>query len=91
MPGEKWLGAVIYDFDGSDVSVRFGEVPGLATLWIDDVLADVYPHAVASRSAGVAAAIATVASVTLQSIGKSFAGVPVLSRHQTSTLPTANS
>ena len=46
MPGEKWLGAVTYDFDGRSVSVRFGKVPGLATLWIDDVLADVYPHAV---------------------------------------------
>lgn len=46
MPGEKWLGAVVYDFDGPDVAVRFGEVPGLATLWIDDVLRDVYPHAV---------------------------------------------
>ena len=57
---------------------RFGEVPGLATLWIDDVLRDVYPHAVRA-DAGVAAAIAqAMASVTLQSIGKSFAGVPVL-------------
>jgi len=46
MPGEKWLGAVVYDFDGPEVAVRFGEVPGLATLWIDDVLHDVYPHAV---------------------------------------------
>jgi 3',5'-cyclic AMP phosphodiesterase CpdA len=46
MPGEKWLGAVVYDFDGPDVAVRFGEVPDLATLWIDDVLGDVYPHAV---------------------------------------------
>ena len=46
MPGEKWLGAVVYDFEGPEVAVRFGEVPGLATLWIDDVLRDVYPHAV---------------------------------------------
>ena len=46
MPGEKWLGAVVYDFDGPEVAVRFGDVPGLTTLWIDDVLHDVYPHAV---------------------------------------------
>jgi 3',5'-cyclic AMP phosphodiesterase CpdA len=46
MPGEKWLGAVVYDFDDSDVSVRFADVSGLAKLWIDDVLDDVYPHAV---------------------------------------------
>ena len=46
MPGEKWLGAVVYDFNDASVSVRFADVPGLATLWIDDVLHDVYPHAV---------------------------------------------
>jgi 3',5'-cyclic AMP phosphodiesterase CpdA len=46
MPGEKWLGAVVYDFDGRDLGVRFADVPGLATLWIDDVIRDVYPHAV---------------------------------------------
>ena len=46
MPGEKRLGAVVYDFDGPEVRVRFGEVPGLTTLWIDDVLRDVYPRAV---------------------------------------------
>ena len=46
MPGEKWLGTVVYDFDGRDFAVRFAGVPGLATLWIDDVIHDVYPHAV---------------------------------------------
>jgi 3',5'-cyclic AMP phosphodiesterase CpdA len=50
MPGEKWLGAVVYDFDGPEVAVRFAGVPGLATLWIDDVLGDVYPHAVRSAA-----------------------------------------
>jgi len=43
MPGEKRLGAVIYEFCGSDVSVSAADVPGLATLWIDDVLHEVYP------------------------------------------------
>ena len=46
-----WTGRpIIYDFDDANVSVRFGEVPGLATLWIDDVLGDVYPHAVRSEA-----------------------------------------
>jgi 3',5'-cyclic AMP phosphodiesterase CpdA len=43
MPGEKRLGAVIYEFRGSDVSISAAEVPGLTTLWIDDVLHEVYP------------------------------------------------
>lgn len=43
MPGEKRLVAVIYDFRGSDVSITPADVPGLTTLWIDDVLHEVYP------------------------------------------------
>ena len=43
MPGEKRLGAVVYEFRGSDVSITAAEVPGLTTLWIDDVLHEVYP------------------------------------------------
>jgi 3',5'-cyclic AMP phosphodiesterase CpdA len=43
MAGEKRLGALTYEFDGSDVSVTFRNVPGLTTLWIDDVLHEVYP------------------------------------------------
>src|SRR6266550_1198714 len=43
MPGEKRLGAVIYEFRGSDVWITAAEVPGLTTLWIDDVLHEVYP------------------------------------------------
>ncbi len=43
MPGEKRLGAVVYEFHGSDVSISYSEVPGLTTLWIDDVLHEVYP------------------------------------------------
>ena len=46
MPGEKRLGAVVYDFHGSEVAIAWGEVPGLTTLWIDDVIHDVYPRAV---------------------------------------------
>ena len=43
MPGEKRLGAVVYEFSGSDVSVEHADVPGLTTIWIDDVLHEVYP------------------------------------------------
>jgi len=43
MPGEKRLGAVLYEFDGANVSVTMVDVPGLTTLWIDDVLHEVYP------------------------------------------------
>jgi 3',5'-cyclic AMP phosphodiesterase CpdA len=43
MPGEKRLGAVIHEFHGSEVSVTPADVPGLATLWIDDVVHEVYP------------------------------------------------
>lgn len=48
IPGEKLLGAVVYEFDGADVSIAFEDVPGLAALWIDDVIHEVYPpHRVA--------------------------------------------
>jgi len=43
MAGEKRLGAVVYDFHGTDVTIRRGDVPELTTLWIDDVLHEVYP------------------------------------------------
>jgi len=43
MPGEKRLGAVIYEFTDAGVSVTPADVPGLTTLWIDDVLHEVYP------------------------------------------------
>jgi 3',5'-cyclic AMP phosphodiesterase CpdA len=43
MPGEKRLGAVVYDFRDSDVSIVPADIPGLTTLWIDDVLHEVYP------------------------------------------------
>lgn len=43
LPGEKWLGALVYEFDGADASIRHADVPGLTNLWIDDVLHEVYP------------------------------------------------
>lgn len=43
MAGEKRLGAVTYEFEGSNVTVKRADVPDLTTLWIDDVLHEVYP------------------------------------------------
>ena len=43
MPGQKRLGAVVYDFDGPEVAITQAEVPGLELFWIDDVLHEVYP------------------------------------------------
>jgi 3',5'-cyclic AMP phosphodiesterase CpdA len=43
IPGEKRLGAVVYEFRDSEVSIMRGDVPGLTALWIDDVLHEVYP------------------------------------------------
>jgi 3',5'-cyclic AMP phosphodiesterase CpdA len=43
MPGEKRLGAAVYDFSATDVAVTHVDIPGLSTLWIDDVLHEVYP------------------------------------------------
>jgi len=43
LPGEKWLGAVVYEFDDADVSIDMVRIPGLSEFWIDDVLHEVYP------------------------------------------------
>ena len=43
MPGEKRLGAVRYEFDGSTVRAAIVSVPGLTEYWIDDVADEVYP------------------------------------------------
>ena len=43
LPGEKWLGAVVYELDGANVNVAYAEVPGLTGFWIDEVLHIVYP------------------------------------------------
>jgi len=45
MPGEKRLGAVVYDIDGRTLKAEIVEVPGLAPRWIDDVVEEVYPRA----------------------------------------------
>lgn len=43
MPGEKRLGATVFEFDGPDVAVAHHDIAGLSTFWIDDVLHEVYP------------------------------------------------
>jgi 3',5'-cyclic AMP phosphodiesterase CpdA len=43
MPGDKRLGATVYDFDVDDVTVTHHDIAGLSTYWIDDVLHEVYP------------------------------------------------
>ena len=43
MPGRCRLGTVIYDFSGTEAAISRADVPGLTTLWIDDVIHDVYP------------------------------------------------
>lgn len=43
MPGEKRLGATLYEFEPHAVAVTHHDIPGLSTFWIDDVLHEVYP------------------------------------------------
>lgn len=49
MPGEKRLGAVVYEFVGADVCVTIEDVPGLAVQWIDEMIERVYPLHLDSR------------------------------------------
>jgi 3',5'-cyclic AMP phosphodiesterase CpdA len=44
MPGEKRLGAVLYEIDGTALQSSIVDVPGLAPYWIDDVINEVYPR-----------------------------------------------
>ena len=44
MPGEKRLGAVVYEFAGTALTARIAAVPGLARHWLDDVIGEVYPR-----------------------------------------------
>ena len=43
MPGESRLGAVVYEFEGRELSVARVDVPELHMFWIDDVLHEIYP------------------------------------------------
>jgi len=44
MPGEKRLGAVLYEFGITGLRAEISEVPGLTDHWIDDVAEEVYPR-----------------------------------------------
>lgn len=44
MPGEKRLGAVLYEIDGPALTAEIVEVPGLSPHWLDDVIDEVYPR-----------------------------------------------
>ena len=45
MAGEKRLGAVIYELNGTALGAEITEVSGLSLHWIDDVIDQVYPRA----------------------------------------------
>jgi alkaline phosphatase D len=51
MPGEKRLGAVLYEVHGSALEPSIIDVPGLAPYWLDDVIDEVYPRPPANRPA----------------------------------------
>jgi 3',5'-cyclic AMP phosphodiesterase CpdA len=44
MPGEKRLGAVLYELNGAALDAEIIDVPGLLPHWLDDVIAEVYPR-----------------------------------------------
>jgi 3',5'-cyclic AMP phosphodiesterase CpdA len=44
MPGEKRLGAVLYEFGETGFAAEICEVPGLTRHWLDDVAEEVYPR-----------------------------------------------
>jgi len=43
MAGSATLGAVTYGFEGRDYTAEVHEITALKTLWIDDVIHEVYP------------------------------------------------
>jgi 3',5'-cyclic AMP phosphodiesterase CpdA len=44
MPGEKRLGAVMYEIGNRSFSAAIAEVPGLRQHWLNDVIHEVYPR-----------------------------------------------
>ncbi len=44
MPGEKRLGAVVYQLGNPTFTAEIAEVPGLRQHWLDDVIHEVYPR-----------------------------------------------
>jgi 3',5'-cyclic AMP phosphodiesterase CpdA len=52
MPGEKRLGAVVYELDAERITAEIVTVPGLSRHWLDDVIAEVYPRPSPSTASG---------------------------------------
>jgi hypothetical protein len=44
MPGEKRLGAVVYELGDRTFTAKIAEVPGLRQHWLDGVIHEVYPR-----------------------------------------------
>jgi alkaline phosphatase D len=44
MPGDKRLGAVLYELDGPTSAAEIVDVPGLREYRLDDVIHEVYPR-----------------------------------------------
>ncbi len=51
MPGEKRLGAALYDFRAT-LAAEIADIPGLTRHWLDDVIQEVYPRPSSSTAAG---------------------------------------
>lgn len=51
MPGEKRLGAVLHELDGTVIKPSIIDVPGLGPYWIDDAIDEVYPRQPANSPA----------------------------------------
>jgi 3',5'-cyclic AMP phosphodiesterase CpdA len=51
MAGEKRLGAVRYEVNGTALEPSIVDVPGLETYWLDDVIDEVYPPPLANSPA----------------------------------------
>jgi 3',5'-cyclic AMP phosphodiesterase CpdA len=45
LPGDKRLGAVLYEFGNPSFTAAIAAVPGLTEHWLDDVIEEVYPRA----------------------------------------------
>jgi 3',5'-cyclic AMP phosphodiesterase CpdA len=44
LPGDKRLGAVLYEFGNPSFTAEIAAVPGLTQHWLDDVIQEVYPR-----------------------------------------------
>ena len=44
MPGDKKLGAVLYDFADAAFTAEVTELPALTRHWLDDIIDEVYPR-----------------------------------------------